>query len=350
MPILINSRSILLTIFMLLLVQVGYLSNQVIVKFLYFNPRNDPRFCETCPSWVAFYNDFIIKNETITRIQRDYSEVGFEWIDFNSPLGIDEKQRYNVSSPNSLVINSELGIEGNFNETYIREAIDAVLEGSHPANPPSKEFLPTVALAFTFGFFESFSPCLIALLSFVLSYTIGKTARSKESFMQVMAFGFGFVVAALIIGLTLGLAFLLLQPFQILLMWIASVLALVLGLNLVGLLKIPLETKPMLQRLTKKVSFTFGGLILLGFVFYFLDPCIAPIFFAMLPVLSPEALPAILLVFSIGVIIPFILIGLLAGSISKLARTTYKNRNRIRLISGLILIGYAAYILIFHLI
>jgi cytochrome c biogenesis protein CcdA len=70
----------------------------------------------------------------------------------------------------------------------------------------------------------------------------------------------------------------------------------------------------------------------------------------MLPVLSPEALPAILLVFSIGVIIPFILIGLLAGSISKLARTTYKNRNRIRLISGLILIGYAAYILIFHLI
>ena len=50
-----------------------------------------------------------------------------------------------------------------------------------------------------------------------------------------------------------------------------------------------------------------------------------------------------------GAIIPFIGIGIFAGSVSKLARVTYRQRFLIRAISGLILIGYALYLIVFYL-
>ena len=54
-------------------------------------------------------------------------------------------------------------------------------------------------------------------------------------------------------------------------------------------------------------------------------------------------------VFCLGAIIPFIGIGIFAGSVSKLARVTYGQRFLVRAISGLILIGYALYLIAFYL-
>jgi len=88
-------------------------------------------------------------------------------------------------------------------------------------------------------------------------------------------------------------------------------------------------------------------ILLTGFTFYFLDPCIAPILVAMLPLLVYDVLPLVLFVFCLGTIIPFVGIGIFAGSVSKLARVTYRQRFLIRAISGLILIGYALYLLVF---
>jgi len=209
--------------------------------------------------------------------------------------------------------------------------------------------LSILALAFSFGFFETFSPCLIVMLSFILSYAIGETTRFRESFSQVMVFGGGFLLAALLLGLIFGLVFLSLPTLTFYLTIGVSILAILFGFNLLGLLKVPIETKPTIQKLAKKHVVTLLGLFSLGFLFYFLDPCIAPIFVSMIPLLFLQHLALILLVFCVGAMIPFVAIGLSAGSISKLARNTYRNRTILRAISGLILIGYALY-LIFALI
>ena len=209
--------------------------------------------------------------------------------------------------------------------------------------------LSILTLAFSFGFFETFSPCLIVMLSFILSYAIGETTRFRESFSQVMVFGGGFLLAALLLGLTFGLVFLSLPTLTFYLTIGVSILAILFGFNLLGLLKVPIETKPTIQKLAKKHVVTLLGLFSLGFLFYFLDPCIAPIFVSMIPLLFLQHLALILLVFCVGAMIPFVAIGLSAGSISKLARSTYRNRTILRAISGLILIGYALY-LIFALI
>jgi len=542
-------------------------SNQVIIEFFYWDPSTHPNYCSSCPGWIRLYEKFWTKNETLNSIQMEYgSAISVEWIEWNSTEGQGKAAAYNITSPNSLMINGEVKIEGEFGEQYLRTIIDGYLirdvavlsvvssssgvrvgdvldinvtvrnkgncaesfnvtvyydssaisscyvdslepsvettvvfhwdtqkitEGNYTIsasadmvpqeietsdnvrsgsvvevrtsyNPtirhdvavisvvpsqsivikgermnltvsvgnkgteiesfdvhvfygdsltdtlpiadlgPDEEIdlsfiwdttnvaadrysisalagpvvdeifvednsyvygtvevspqassssnIAVLALAFSFGFFETFSPCLLALLSFILSYTVGEVTRYKEGLLQVVFFGIGFVVAAVSVGLTLGLMFLFEQTYHRILTWIVCALAIVFGLNLLGLFRsLPLETKPLVQNLSKRYAFTYGGLLLLGFLFYFLDPCIAPIFVAMLPLLTHEYMPLIILVFSLGVILPFVLVGVFATSISRLVRGTYRHKSKIRAVSGLILIAYALYLIIFYL-
>lgn len=163
--------------------------------------------------------------------------------------------------------------------------------------------MAVLALAFSFGFLETFSPCLIALLSFILSYTVGKTTHFRESVLQIMTFGTGFVSAAVFLGLTVGLLLISMPTLHSILVWIVCILALLLGLDLLGFnvlrfLNIKFEMKSLVKRLARKYVFTHA-VLLLGFLFYFLDPYIAPIFISMLPLLL-EYLPLILLVFCLS--------------------------------------------------
>jgi len=554
-------------VFFFVFLGIARSSNQVMIELFYWDPSTDSDFCQFCHNWIELYEGFLSKNETITNIQSDYADkVLVEWIEYESDDGQRKAASYNITSPNSVMINGEVRIEGEFNETVLREIIDAYLihdvavlsvvpfsnsirvadvldinvtvknlgkcvesfnvtvhfdsnvvgtlfvdglapsientlafrwstenvtKGNYTLNAradtlpdeieidnnmrygsvvevrtsqdptirhdvaiisvipshsvvisgegvnitvtarnigtetesfdvsvycgellidtlpvedlgPSSEIFLTFAwdtsnvtpdrylihaeagpvmnenftednvydygkvdvtprsspdsfaailvLAFSFGFFETFSPCLMVLLSFVLSYTVGKIVEFREGMLQVTFFGVGFVVAAVSVGLAVGLTFLIMGTFNYMLTWIVCILAIIFGLNLLGLFKMTsLETKPLVQKLSKKYAFTYGGLLLLGFLFYFLDPCIAPIFVAMLPLLTLEYMPLIILVFSLGVILPFVIVGVFVSSISKLVRGTYRHKSKIRAVSGLILIIYALYLIIFYL-
>jgi cytochrome c biogenesis protein CcdA len=338
----------------------------VTVLFVYWDPSTDPHFCPTCEGWIAAYEKFLEKNDTVNRIQNNYtSQVIVRWIGYYSQEGLNARMDYNVTAPNSLVIVDGKGnftrIQTDFNETYIKEVIDAYLAELEPPHSPTLPLITVLALSFSFGFFETFSPCLIILLSFVLSYTLGEKKQFKEKFLQVMTFGVGFIFATVFtfLGLATGLIMLSsMQEIHNVLMWSICFFAIILGIHLIGFdvtkfLNIHVETKPLLQKLTRKYVFTYAGLIILGFLFYFLDPCLAPVFVTIMgafePTLLLEFLPIILFVFCLGVAIPFIGIGLLAGSISKIVRSTYRHRAKIRAVSGLIIISYALYLIIFVL-
>jgi cytochrome c biogenesis protein CcdA len=216
------------------------------------------------------------------------------------------------------------------------------------------DYTINISLAFIFGFLETFSPCLVILLSFVLSYTIGKGTSFKEGFFYVMIFGIGFVSAALIISLITILIFFSVS-FQTILIWAACIFAILFGLNTIGLdiirfFKVKGETKVLVQKLAKKYVKTYTGIVILGFLFYFLDPCVAPLFFAMAPLTLNVDFTLIVISFCLGVMLPFVGIGIIAGSISKLARNMYKHKFKLRVMSGLILICYSMYIIIFHLV
>jgi len=221
---------------------------------------------------------------------------------------------------------------------------------SQSDNSAEPTFMAMLLLAFILGFFETFSPCVLVLLSFILGYTISGEVTFKDSFLKVFFFGVGFISAAALLGIAFAVILLSSPAIQHVLTWIVCVFAIVFGLNLTGLLRFPLETKPMIQKLAKKYVFTLFGIFTLGFIFYFLDPCVAPIFASMVPLLSQDMFYFLLFVFVIGAIIPFIGIGFFVGSISKLTRSAYRHRALIRGISGVILMCYALYLILFYLI
>jgi cytochrome c biogenesis protein CcdA len=209
--------------------------------------------------------------------------------------------------------------------------------------------LGMLAVAFSLGFFETFSPCLIILLSFILSYTLGDRISFKESFLKILVFGVGFVSASAILGLACAAFFFSLPSLQLLLTWIVCVFAILFGLNLLGILRFQIQTKPLLRKIVEEHGFTVLGTLFLGFVFYFLDPCIAPIFVAIFPILFSDLFYLILLVFCLGAIIPFFAVGFFASSISKLTRNVYRHRLIFRQLSGIIVICYAFYLIFFYL-
>jgi len=106
------------------------------------------------------------------------------------------------------------------------------------------------------------------------------------------------------------------------------------------------------QRLAKKYGFTFAGLFLLGILLSFINvPCAAPFLLVLLVnILFKGTLENFILLgfFSLGVLTPFVAIGVVGGGGPSLAiriRKQYRQRT-IRIISGLVLIGFGILLLI----
>lgn len=162
-----------------------------------------------------------------------------------------------------------------------------------------------------------------------------------------MVFGAGFILATAIIGLACGLFLFSVPNLHSYLMMAVCIFAIIFGLNLLGILKFPalIQTKSFVRKIARRYVFTYVGIFMLGFIFYFLDPCIAPVYASMAAVLFSNVFLLGMLTFCIGAIIPFIGIGLFTSSIPKITRKVYKHSHLFRGISGIILMGYALYLI-----
>ena len=357
----ISSKNIINALIFFLLVFNGNKAapsnNLIVIEFLYFFSP-----CPKCTNDVYHHNADVLNS-----IKIDYGDkILVKWIPFFSYEGERKRDQYGIEiwNQNAIVINYKIIITGYANESYIREVIDYYLgvkplppSLQHPSSLFQPDFAALLAFTFIFGFFETFSPCLVIMLSFVLCYTLGESSSFSKKFLQVMTFGVGFILATLFMFFTTIAVVSVTSVFYIqqVLMWIVCAFAVLFGLDLLEInvpkiFKIEIKAKPLIQRLTKTFAFTYIGLSIIGFLFYFLDPCIAPIFVALIATyeyaLIIRFLPVILSMFCMGAIIPFICIGFLSASVSKLARNTYRHRSKIRKISGVILISYVLYLIV----
>lgn len=350
-----------LIFFLLLLIgnRASAFNNLIVIEFLYFFSP-----CPKCTNDVYHHNVNVLNN-----IKIDYGDkILVRWIPFFSEEGERKRDQYGIEiwNQNAIVINYEVVITGYANESYVRELIDYYI-GVKPF-PPSPQQVPSplqsdfgalLTFAFIFGLLETFSPCLVIMLSFLLCYTIGEPSSFSKKFLRVMTFGAGFILATLFMFFA-TIALVGITPMfytQQVLMWVVCTFAVLLGLDLLGInilgpFKIENKVKPLIRRLTKTFAFTYAGLAMIGFLFYFLDPCTAPIFVTLMATseyaLIFRFLPIILFMFCMGAVIPFICISFLSASISKLARSTYRHRSKIRKISGAILISYVLYIIVLY--
>jgi cytochrome c biogenesis protein CcdA len=328
-----------------------FAQSPVSIEFFYLVPT-----CDTCdPSATAKY---IAAQNLIDKIQSDYDDqVLIERVNRTSAEGRERYVEYGLTEAQAVVVNRKIKLQGDqLTEDNLKMYIDAYLRGDDPA---SDTFRPVTALfAFSTGLISGLSPCLMAMLGFILSYTSGTVSSFKSGMFRVSIFGIGFVSALLLIGALFAAVLISIPSFATTMTWVAAVLIILVGLNLVGLLPLPSGLKSLGQKLgsrgrvelAQRYRATTIGLFSLGFLFYFVSICTAPLSFTVLLSLSAPNNIYLLPLFGIGALLPFLLVGIVAGGSPALAkRIGQQHRFKIRALSGAILLVYSVWLIGFNL-
>ena len=252
-------------------------------------------------------------------------------MDTSTADGFYQWNKYGFEGVPAVVINNETKFLGDeeITEEKLRTLIDGYLakngkETERPAqniteNKQDNGYINSnlnLPVAYSFGLFAGFSPCLMAILGFLLSFTAGTSNSTKNGMIRAMVFGLGLVSSYIVLGLCL-LSFRQSIPSLEGFTYITGVIIVLIGLNLIGILKSPVALDNYFQNSARKYVSTLGGVFFLGVLFSFVKvPCTAP----MLLVLIDKTITGgtignlmMLVAFGAGVLTPFIGVGLLGG-------------------------------------
>jgi cytochrome c-type biogenesis protein len=211
----------------------------------------------------------------------------------------------------------------------------------------------SIPIAFLAGVVSFLSPCVLPLVPGYISMLSGasieelKNEASGELLRRVLRNSLAFIVGFSLVFVVLGASatwvgkFLLTQrtAFNI----IAGVIVIIFGLHLTGLIKIPLLYRE--ARLdTGAPRRSLGGAFLLGFAFAFgWTPCIGPILAAILAIAAQRQTVYqgmfLLLVYSAGLAIPFLITSLGLSGFLKFYKGFRKHLQAVEVASGVLLIA-----------
>ena len=287
----------------------------------------------------------------IERIENEYGDAIFvDWVDVSTREGWERWKQYNFTEVPAVVINHEYKIsKDEISYEKLKEVIDMYLYGEEQEVSEDLNGIPLL-LSFSLGLFSGFSPCLMAILTFILAY--GASSHSvKESFLKVFSFSLGLLFSYMTIGTILLLltSSFDISPLQQALKWVVAATMVLIGLNLIFPLNLNF-TKPFIRRFAEKHSTQILGLFLLGALFSLVKlPCATPFLLILLAniVFQGDLMSiASLMLFNLGLIIPILTVGLIGANSAETARKIRSYGKHVKIISGAIMIA-AAILLIF---
>jgi cytochrome c-type biogenesis protein len=190
--------------------------------------------------------------------------------------------------------------------------------------------LPDVSIpvALGAGFLSFFSPCILPLIPAYITYITGTTIeeelKDKKLFALIRTLGFviGFSIIFIIFGLSAGLIGQTFYRYKNTLTRIGGAIIIVFGLNMMGILKLSFLNKQTGIKAPKTVNSWFSS-ILMGMVFATgWTPCIGAVLGTILVYAGTTTTVLkgfyLLLAYSIGMAIPFLLTALLINQFAKL--------------------------------
>ena len=212
-------------------------------------------------------------------------------------------------------------------------------------------------VAFSAGLLSFLSPCVLPLVPVYLASLAGpeifddKAARKRMPiFLHSLSFVIGFSVVFTILGAGAGLVGFAISAHLVVIRRIAGSLLIVFGLFILAALKVPWLNFE--KRLTPSQGATTGYLrsFLTGGIFSLAwTPCVGPILGGILTLaLSSETAGQgayLLAIYSLGLGLPFLLIGIAFDSITPLLKRIRRYSIAIYIISGLLLIAAGILIL-----
>jgi cytochrome c-type biogenesis protein len=182
----------------------------------------------------------------------------------------------------------------------------------------------TLAVVFAGGLLTSLGPCSLSLLPVTLAYLAGFGAeqRGRPPWQRSVSFAGGIVVALVLLGLASGLMGRLYGRIPGQLPLLVGVVAVVMGLNLLGLLRLPLPAGPDPEAWRRRVPAPLAPLAA-GLAFGLAaTPCTTPVLAVLLAWLANSGQPLVGMVlltcFGMGQVLPLLLAGTMAASLPEL--------------------------------
>jgi len=204
-------------------------------------------------------------------------------------------------------------------------------------------------IAFLAGLFSFLSPCVLPIVPGFISYIVGKSfadlqnsskANTLKLLPLILLFTLGFSSVFIIMGASIEFLSDIFFDFKKQLNFISGVLIILLGLYFIGIIKIPfldLEHKFKLQGIQNKHFLPF----LIGVAFAFgWSPCIGPILGSVLAIAINDSVNGVVLLsfYSMGLAIPFIIVGLMMSKLMKMITFLNKYIRSFQLVTGIILL------------
>lgn len=216
--------------------------------------------------------------------------------------------------------------------------------------------------AFIAGILTFLAPCTLPLVPGYLTFISGTSidelkdptkvkAAKKKIFINSLFYVTGFSLVFIILGSLFGLGGQALAQYRVLLSQIGGAFVIFFGLYMMNIIKLPVfdfisgENQPkFLRKLTPgnpTSSFIFGSTFAFGWT-----PCVGPVLGTILTLAATSATVLqgafLLLIFSLGLALPFLLIALGIGSASGFINKISKYLNIISFVGGLflVLLGY----------
>ncbi len=215
---------------------------------------------------------------------------------------------------------------------------------------------PSFLSAFLAGILTFLSPCILPLipgyLSFISGASLEELQNSDSSSAKIKAilgaifFGLGFTIIFVLLGASATSLGKLLSEYQFALARIAGVLIIIFGLHMIGVFRINFLLKQSKINYKKGKAPFFIEAFILGMAFVIgWTPCVGPILSGILALAAIESSVyhgmALLLTYSLGLWIPFLLSAVAIGSVMKGIKKMGKYLIWVERVAGalLILIG-----------
>ena len=236
-------------------------------------------------------HDCEITDPIVDRIEAQYENMVITRIETSTADGFNQWNKYGFLEVPAIVINNETKIpKEEITEEKLKTLIDEYLVEEENITEYTTEevtrkeqeieYINTdlnLPFAYSLGLFAGFSPCLMAILGFLLSFTAGTSNSAKSGMVRATVFGLGLVGSYLLLGLCL-LSFRKSIPDLESFSFVTGVIVILIGLNLLGVLKSPVVLDNYFQSSARKYAGTLGGVFFLGILFSFVKvPCTASI-------------------------------------------------------------------------
>lgn len=210
----------------------------------------------------------------------------------------------------------------------------------------------SISIAFLAGLASFLSPCMLPLVPIYLAQLVGRniatTAQDEKrslrwvTFLHALLFVSGFTLVFVALGATASALGSVLSAYQFQLRKVGGILLIIIGLHMVGILKVPwfflqkrFAYRPSQPRYT--ASLLIGGIFAIGWT-----PCISLYLGTILGLAATSATlkqgVLLLLFYSLGMGLPFLLLGLGVERANRLLRWLKPHTHTIEVVAGLIMI------------